>query len=281
MPVVMEDRGPLRQSSFVAVGADPLVSFNGNVIDTRPLLGQRHVVMFCCYQYFKPGAGAPNVAAFEASCREILATVVPVPNREALERAVAGAPTEKGTVKDSSRLYPYPVPRGYVDADAQLQGQNLPSFGHDLYLAIAEDFDGAAAIHFPETLPAIGDRASVIELARRNLARAASEQKVTIRGFEGPRGHLVMLFGFEWLAASCLFLPNLYDFAKQTLGSEGAFCVSIPHREAMFVFRDVDAAYRTEMRAFIAENEKDARKPLTGQLFRLDASGGPPAPVHD
>jgi hypothetical protein len=271
-PVTLADRGHLRESSFLAVGADPILTFCGNVIDSRPLLGQRHVVMFCCYQYFRPGAGAPDAAAFETMARELFASVVPVPQRDALDRAAAQAPAEKGTVRDPSRLYPYPVPRGYLDAET-FEGPEPSTIGHDIYLALAEDFEGAAAIHYPERLGALGDRAAVVALAQANLARAAGERKVTIRGFEGPRGQLVMLFGFEWLAASCLLLPDLHAFAARTLGGEGPFCAAIPHREAMFVFRDLDASYRQEMRAFIAQNEKDARKPLTGELFAVTPAG--------
>jgi hypothetical protein len=55
-----------------------------------------------------------------------------------------------------------------------------------------------------------------------------------------------------------------------TLASRGAY------RESSFimlVFRDVDESYRTEMRAFIAQNEKDGRKPLTWGLFRVTPGG--------
>ncbi len=61
-PVTCVDRGELRESSFVAVGREPLLTFCGSVVDRRPLMGQRHVVMFCCDQYFKRGAGAPDVS---------------------------------------------------------------------------------------------------------------------------------------------------------------------------------------------------------------------------
>ena len=45
----------------------------------------------------------------------------------------------------------------------------------------------------------------------------------------------------------------------------------------MLLFRDIDADDRSEMRALIAETEKDGRKPLTWELFRITPAGLEPS----
>jgi hypothetical protein len=261
LPLAFADRGDLRTASFLCVGKDPTVSFCGMVTHRRAVIGQYCLVTVCIYQYAKRD-GAPDVESFHAAGRALLATLEPLPQRAALERG-----QKQGKSIDPSRVYPYLVPAAYLEnrkSDAPMPR----ALGHGVYLAFAEDFDGAARIHFPEDVASLGEPQTVIELARRNLARAAGEQKVTIRGFDGPRKLPVMVFGREWLAASCLLLPNLHAFAARFLG-DGPMCASIPHRDAMLVFRQGDAAYRDEMRAFIAANEADGRKPLTSGLFAI------------
>lgn len=258
----------LRVSSFVAIGENPIVSFFGTVVDRRPLADRLHLVTFCCYQYAAPG-GPPDVDAFERECRAVLDTVVPMPKREALERAMSTADLAPGAVTNPQRLYPYLVPTSYVD------GAPPPALGHGIHITFAEDFDGAAAIRHPDTLTALGEFDALMRLARGNLLTAIRERRITVQRFSGPRGLPALVFGPEWLAASCVFLPGLVEFCTENLGP-GPFLVSIPHRDAMLVFRDVDAAYRSEMRALIAENEKDGQKPLTWELFRLTEAGVQP-----
>jgi hypothetical protein len=216
----------------------------------------------CLYQYLAPGT-PPDVERFSRFAQEVLATVEVLPQRESLQRATA----KRGEV-DTARLYPYLVPSSYLDASsAALAPKHL---GHGLYVALAEDFDGAARVHLAEALTSLGPPEALLGIAASNLRRALSEQRVGIGRFAGPRGLPVVHFGPEWLAASCLLLPDLHAFASAQLG-DGPLCASVPHRDAMLIFRDEDAAYRREMQALIAENEAGARKPLTAELFAVRA----------
>jgi hypothetical protein len=266
LPVAFADRNDLRIASFVSVGKEPLVSFCASITHARALMGQRYVVSLCMYQYFKHGAGAPVVDEFERFARSVAETVEPLPQRHALLRGEA-----RGDAVDATRLYPYLVPAGYLETRPPAAPPPR-ALGHGLHLALAEDFDGAARIRFAEDIPSLGAPEALVALAASNLARAAAERKVTIQGFAGPRGLPVMIFGPEWLAAGCLLLPDLHAFAGAHLG-DGPLCASVPHRDAMLVFKQEDASYRKEMQDLIAKNEAGARKPLTAGLFTVTHEG--------
>jgi len=216
----------------------------------------------CLYEY--PGRSVPVVESFERLGRAVLDTLEPFPRRADLEHAARQE-------ADATRLYPYLVPEGYLDkrADSAPTPRHL---GHGLFLALAEDFGGVARILFPEDVVSLGAPEAVFEIARANLASALREQRVTIQGFEGPRGFPVMRFGSEPLAASCLVLDDLYAFGATHLGA-GPLCASVPHRDAMLLFRREDAGYRREMRQLIAVNEEGAPKPLTDGLFTVNPKG--------
>lgn len=269
--VALLANGHRHEASFLAAGDDPMLAFAGLVLDARPLLGRLHGATFSCYQHASPTLPPPDVEAFAQWCRAALTTLVPAPQRDVLARASAAAPTEPNTVKDPSRLYPYLVPRAYVDAQTT-PGPAPRSIGNGLYLAIAEDFEGAVAVQYAERLRGLGDADQILALAQKNLVAALRAGKLPIQAFDGPKGHRVLVFGPEWRAASCLFLPDLFTFAGSNIGA-GPLLAAVPHRDALLVFRDVDAAYRDEMRAFIAKNEADGPKPLTAGLFRLSGEG--------
>jgi hypothetical protein len=268
-PPTFADRGDLRVAWFPAVGTTPLLSYCGFVTHRPAVMGQRCIVTFCLYQYFHPSL-RPDARAFIELGASILSTIDPLPRRAALERASAQAMA----AADASRLYPYPIPQGYLDSRSSAAPKPA-ALGHGLYLAVAEDFDGVARVHLLSDLSALGSPETVLRTARGNLAKAVEDQRVTIQCFEGPRGLPAIVFGREWLAASCLVLPDLHAFARRHLG-DGPLCASIPHRETMLVFRQEDAAYRAEMKALIAENEAGAPKPLTPELFTLRADGVEP-----
>jgi hypothetical protein len=266
-PIVFEDRGDLRVAWFATVGKTPLLSYCALVTHRRPVMGQRCVVSFCLYQYFRPGMRPPDAGALLSLGSSILSTLEPLPQRAVLERASAQAVA----ATDGARLYPYLVPEGYLESRPPTASKPR-ALGHGLYLALAEDFDGAARVHFPAELPSLGTPEAIVKIAGSNLVRAVREQRVTIQGFQGPRGLPAIIFGPQWLAASCLLLPDLHAFAGRHLG-QGPLCAAVPHRNTMLVFREEDATYRAEMKALIAKNEAGAPKPLTSELFVVRADG--------
>jgi hypothetical protein len=265
-PVTFETQGERRIAWFVAKGKNPLLSYCALVTHERPVMGQRCIVSFCVYQYVAPGI-TPDAAGFLALAAGIVRELEPLPERAVLERASAKA--QGGT--DATRVYPYLVPAGYVQGRPPVAIPPV-TIGHGLYVALAEDFDGAARVFFPGEGPSRGTPDESVRAAKENLARAVHEQRVSVQGFQGPRGLPVMLFGRQWLAASCLLLPDLHSFASRHLG-DGPLCASVPHRDTLLVFRQEDAAYRTQMRELIARNEAGAPKPLTPDLFAVRKNG--------
>lgn len=81
LPIEFTDHNDLRVASFLSVGRNPMISFCANVTSAREVAGGRHVAMFCAYQYFKPGAGAPNVDLFERFARMVAGTLRPISTR--------------------------------------------------------------------------------------------------------------------------------------------------------------------------------------------------------
>ena len=174
-------------------------------------------------------------------------------------------------ILDPHDYFPCPVTRDRV-ALRFGSGERPPTIGHDLYVALAHRPDGQWRTGFPENV--IGARDLLLAVAADNLARIAREGELTINVGEGPRGLPYMVFGADhWLGSSGIFLPELERFLVRDLG-EGPFCASIPHRGSMITFREMDAPYRAEMRAFIAAVEADNANPrLTNELFRITSSG--------
>jgi hypothetical protein len=265
-PLEVLSRQGQRLASFLAEAAQPQLAFCAFVTHEEPVLDQRTLVTLCIYQYGEPGVPPTNEQAFQELARSIRDTVQVVPQRAALQRSAAA-----GEETDPTRVYPYLVPVGYLEARNH-QGRPPRHLGHDVYVALAEDFDGAARVSYPEDRPGDEDAARIFGAAQQNLVRAVMEGKVPVTGFQTPRGLPALLFGPEWLAASCLLLPDLYQLAARHLG-EGPLCASIPHREAMILFRQEDAAYRREMQALIDESEAWGRKRLTRDLFAITAAG--------
>jgi hypothetical protein len=265
-PLEVVSRGGQRLASFLAEAAQPQLAFCAFATHEEPLLDQRTLVTLCIYQYGEPGVPPTNTQAFQELARGIVDTVQVVPQRAAVERSAAASEEI-----ELARVYPYLVPAAYLEAGNH-QGPPPRHLGHAVYVALAEDFDGAARVSYPEDRPDDEDGARVFRTAQQNLVRAVMEGKVPVTGFQAPRGLPALLFGPEWLAASCLLLPDLYQLAAQHLG-EGPLCASIPHREAMILFRQEDAAYRREMQALIDDSEAWGRKRLTRELFSVAPEG--------
>jgi hypothetical protein len=236
------------------------------VTHPAPVLEQWFVATASFYRYSVPGK-PPIVDALEAEARRIVASIVPLPQQAALRR---GEDPDKPI--DMERIYPYVVPASYLPTGGDAVPP--PELGHGCYVMFAEDFDGAARVLYPENLASEGHGFSdAMKASTRNLARAVSARAVSIaRSTAGPRAEPTIVFGPEWLAASCLFLPDLHAFVSEKLGPGPLLC-SIPHRDCMIVFRGDDPSYVSEMRTFVETAEADGRKPLTRGLFAIEPGG--------
>lgn len=169
------------------------------------------------------------------------------------------------------RLYPYVVPKTYLDEIGRLPEGYARSLGHGLYVIYVFDLDGAVRMLNTDDIQKLNSTPELVySKAIENLEKIASERKISIKSFPtGPQGKPFMLIADHWSAATCILLPRLDAMAKHALGVN-EYCIVIPHRDVMLIFPKGDENYRKEMLEFIREKEaEDCRKPLTWQLFTI------------
>jgi hypothetical protein len=173
---------------------------------------------------------------------------------------------------DPAKIYPYVVPNSYLQHPPTTAGFVLP-LGHDVMAMLVHDLDGLCRNVFEEELAEAGLTSAVAhERAIENLGVLAEGPAIRRSMHRGPNGMPFILWSGHWLSASCIRLPGLYRFGSKYL-KEQTFCVSVPQREAMLLFPVGTRADRDAMRSMIRENESDARKPVTLELFTLSAAG--------
>lgn len=83
-----------------------------------------------------------------------------------------------------------------------------------------------------------------------------------------------ILWGGHWLSATFALLPALWKNANAALAAD-SLLLSVPHRGAMFVFEEGDAAWRRRMNRTVRELEGDGPKPISFDLLRLHAHRDP------
>ncbi len=146
--------------------------------------------------------------------------------------------------------------------------------GHDLSVMLVFDLGGLIRNVTKEDLDRLQlGAADARALALENLEKLAASGAVRQAMYpSGPNKTPFIYFTDHWAASTCILLSKLYGMASKNLGA-GELCVSIPHREAMLIFPKGDAIFRAALQKFVRENESDARKPLTFELFELTSTG--------
>jgi hypothetical protein len=172
-------------------------------------------------------------------------------------------------------LFPYVIHESYL-AKSPRPGVTPPhEIGHGCRLAVAEHEKGVAWVKYPGDAERKGfDWWVVLRRAFQNLTHAVARNEIPIARTlgPGPEGATCLVFGPEWRAASCLFLPDLFANCSTSLGTTSLRAM-IPHRELMVVFRGGDARYESEMRAFVAKMAANGRQPLTLDVFAVEEHG--------
>ena len=163
-----------------------------------------------------------------------------------------------------SKLFPYVVPKSYP----QLEGVSRP-LGHDVFLQLVEDHGGLCkgcdleALKSAQLTP---DRAHT--LAIENLEALRKSKTFDAQMYDGPGDRKFILWYGHWLAAACIVLPSMAEWASRNLQTADV-CASIPNRETLLLFPRGDRSYRDAMRQMIQEKEADSPKPITWGLFHL------------
>lgn len=174
---------------------------------------------------------------------------------------------------DLAKVYPYVVPEGYAKLAPTGPEGFLPALGHNVYAMLVQDLKGICRnLHPAELERAKVTMAEAHRQALANLELLAKGDLITKSLHLGPEGLPLMLWSGHWLVASCIRLPGLYDFCCRRLQTE-SLCVSIPQRETMLVFPTSTREQRDQMRTIIWQNESDARKLVTWELFTLSSDG--------
>jgi hypothetical protein len=173
-----------------------------------------------------------------------------------------------------TNVYPYLVPGLFNPAWEEIV---LP-LGHGVYVTLFEDHESEAGIvHATVSPDALRDAGLTAEEAHRvaleNLERFAAGDQLSAKMLGRP-GEPVnfLLFSGHPRAAACLRLPQLYEQARQLLGTD-EICACVPQRESLIVLPKRDRAYRTMMVAKLREIEADARRPISFELFELTWAG--------
>jgi hypothetical protein len=176
---------------------------------------------------------------------------------------------------NTASIYPYVVPQGYVDMIVAPDGF-IRTLGHGVYVMLVEELQKVCTNVQPEEIEKVGlsiDEAH--DLALDNLEKLV-DAKVDGENFgidlhEVPGGKFILWSG-HWLAASCILLPGLFPTARKALTTDD-ICVSIPQREVMVLFTRADRKFRDSMRELIRQNEENAPKQITWELFSLSPEG--------
>lgn len=170
------------------------------------------------------------------------------------------------------KLYPYVVPEEYVLPMRRPDGF-VQWLGHDVYVILVEDKPELFWIHTPEAILSTGltfDEAH--KLALSNLVKFVAGPGIDIQGHQSSDGTCFVEYSGHGLASSCLVLPNLYTWATQNLKTKDVLA-SVPQRELLILFTRKDRTFRDAMRRAISTKEKDARKPITTELFEITPNG--------
>lgn len=171
---------------------------------------------------------------------------------------------------NTEKLYPYVVPAGYIDVSEPGPPGFHPMIGHEVYVQLVEDMNGICRMIQPDELLESGlDVAAGHRLAIENLQALAETTAIQKGVHETEGGQRFIVWSGHWLAASCIRLPGIADWAKNTLAAP-EICASIPQRESLLFFPKVNRQFRDQMREMIRTAEEGARKPVTLGFFSWD-----------
>lgn len=172
------------------------------------------------------------------------------------------------------RVYPYLAPADYLDRPTD----DDPILGDTIALLFGENLGDGTAVRVLKNcdLRPVGlDPDSLWQTATTNLINAAQAGIVSLQVAQAPRGgRMLTIFG-NWLAASCLYLPDLPEFSAHHIGSKDLLAI-VPYQDLLVVYENLDEDYHAEVRGMFAPTSPNFGKSLTWQPFRLLEDGPEP-----
>ncbi len=171
-------------------------------------------------------------------------------------------------------LYPYVITKEYLEHGAPQPDGFTKPLGNGLYITLVCDLNGVVRNILPTDLAQLDLSADeALVRSQANLDQLIQSQKIRSTVFpNGPNGKPFILFGGHWAASAVCSWSGLHRISARALGTE-RLVLSIPHREAMLIFPEGDAAYIQAMKKMIRDKEADGQKPLTWDLFDLTPDG--------
>jgi hypothetical protein len=191
---------------------------------------------------------------------------------------------------DPKKLFPVIVPDGYLKPPPEVREPpaSLPLVpGLDVALVILRQpgevpglttgsLEYVRASDLTDAKLGVRD---AFRVAIENLATAAEKGELRASAAAGADGKPVMNSWSGTLAGSCVLLPGLHKMAAAALKTK-EIVVSLPHREACLLFPAGGTNTPDQIKRFVREHEAGARKPITGDIFRLIADAKLPFFEH-
>ena len=184
----------------------------------------------------------------------------------ALALLLATAVGATATAIDPAQLYPRLAAR---PAGAPDRGGLAYALGNGLVVTLVADFDGIVKDVQPSDLKTMGlTPAQAQKRALENLSLYFRGGKLRLSQLSGPRDGPYVLCDGYWLCSSLILYPELADWAGEILGSEDLY-LSVPHRDALFVFKKGKKSDPGEWKKFIAQQASEGTDQLTPELFEI------------
>ncbi len=176
---------------------------------------------------------------------------------------------------EKGKIFPYLIP-GLFNSDEE---PNTIHIGHGVYATLFEDHETEGGIvHQMVTQRHLDQAGLSAEAAHRiaienlyNFFQEPDQISIQMLGEPGAEVNF-MIYGNHARASACLLLPDLFDQASYYLQTD-ELCACVPQRERLIVLPQRDRSYREGLIAKIAEIERDARRPISLELFELREDG--------
>ena len=104
-----------------------------------------------------------------------------------------------------------------------------------------------------------------------NLSRAIEAKTFTRQIHKTAKGFHCITWAGNWLTASCMLWPGLFDWARLLLETD-EILISAPQEQLLFVISRGDPEFRTAMQQYSDNASEGLDKLITPKWFTLHAN---------
>ena len=178
-----------------------------------------------------------------------------------------------------SDLYPHVVPVSYFNLPDLEKQPLLEQFGvvhplgHDVAWMLSLRTDEAIKNVHPIDLENHGFTIEEAHKAAMENLALAIEAKTFVRQIhKTAKGFHCITWAGNWLTASCMLWPGLFDWASKLLETD-EILVSAPQEQLLFVISRGDAEFRAAMRDYSRNAVEGLDKQISPEWFNLSKKG--------